>query len=124
MAMGELGSGFEMRVANQRTGNARLTIGDSRSSDGGWVGMHGARIGGGVKWMGIPTWSLRGVIVFSYYLGGRSEGIRTGERAVERRGFGGGDAGLYKPVIQPLSLITVDASTATHQSSIVNSHRQ
>ena len=56
--MGKVGSGFEMRVTNQRTGNARLTIGDSRISDGDWVCMvlmsQFGGGGGGDKGMGIP----------------------------------------------------------------------
>ena len=60
---------------------------------------------GGVKWMGIPTWDLRGVIVFSIYLG-RSEGIRTGEKVVERHWFGDGDAGLYHQLQGPGHTVT------------------
>lgn len=65
--MGKVGSGFEMRMANQRTGNARLTIGDSRISDG-WFG-HGwclmSRIGEGIKGWGFP-WAF--VRVYSLLL--------------------------------------------------------
>jgi hypothetical protein len=54
--MGKVGSGFEMRMTNQRTGNARLTFRDSRISDG-WFG-HGwclmSRIGGRLKGCGFP----------------------------------------------------------------------
>lgn len=42
-AMGKVGLGFEMRVANQRGRNARLTIGSSRVSEGG-LGVHGADV--------------------------------------------------------------------------------
>lgn len=58
MAMAKVGSSFEMRVTNQRTGNARLTIGDSRISDGGvWVCMalmSRIGIGGRLNGWGFP----------------------------------------------------------------------